>query len=42
MNLIIENKTRLIEENSLFSVASTNSINVVLEDKIKKEEKGVV
>ena len=42
MNIKIEKKTGLIEENSLYSLAPTNSINVVLEEKIKEEEKEVV
>ena len=41
MNLNVEKKTELIEENSLSSLAPTNSINMVLEEKIKEEGKGV-
>ena len=41
MNLNVEKKTELIDKNSLFSLAPTNSINIVLEDKIKEEGKGV-
>ena len=41
MNLNVEKKTELIEENSLSSLAPTNSINMVLEEKIKEKEKGV-
>ena len=41
INLNVEKKTELIEENSLSSLAPTNSINMVLEGKIKEEGKGV-
>ena len=34
----IENEEELIEENSLFSMVSTRSINVDLKKKIEKEE----
>ena len=37
MNLNVEKKTELIEENSLSSLVPTNSINMVLEEKIKEE-----
>ena len=42
MNLNAEKKTELIEENSLSSMAPTNSINVVLEEKIKEEKKVLI
>ena len=41
MNLNVENKTELIEENSFSLLAPTNSINMVLEEKIKEEGKEV-
>ena len=41
MNFNVEKETELIEENSLFSLAPTNSINIVLKEKIKEKGKGV-
>ena len=41
MNLNIEKKTELIEENSHSLLAPTNFINMILEEKIKEEGKGV-
>ena len=41
MNLNVEKKTELIEKNSLSSLSHTNSINMILEEKINEEEKEV-